>query len=57
MKEEEKKVEITEEMRAKADRYASLSGKRFPEEDYAEYKERMRFTKKTIKNHLKGQRV
>jgi len=57
MKEDVEKTVITEEMVAKSNRYASLSGRRFPEEDYAEYKERMRFTKKTIKNHLKGQRV
>ncbi len=39
------------------ERYASLSAKRFEDESYDEYKERMRDTKKMLKGYMKGRRI
>ena len=39
------------------ERYASLSGKRFEDESYDEYKSRMRTTKRLLKQYMKGRQA
>ena len=40
-----------------ADRWASLSAKRFEDESFEEYKARMRGTKQLLKAYMKGRRM
>jgi|TARA_R110000803_G_scaffold91670_5_gene159201 hypothetical protein len=51
MDEENKKVERTGE------RYASLSSERFHDEEYEDYKSRMRTTKRLLKQYMKGRKT
>jgi hypothetical protein len=40
-----------------AERWASLSAKRFEDESFKEYKERMRGTKQLLKAYMRGRRM
>ena len=40
-----------------AERWASLDAKRFEDESFQEYKERMRGTKQLLKAYMRGRRI
>lgn len=49
--------ELTPAQKKEAERYASLSAKRFEDESFSDYKLRMRNTKKILKAYLRKSNI